>query len=458
MRMTRCALIDGTAATVTSAAMMFPSVNLAILCSVICALLSALSLMSLRSSILRLPLPAIITAAVALRLVFGLVWMLAVNIPPENVPVAGDTWEQAGADGYLQIARTLLISGEYAFEPGGEAVHNRPPVQPALLLLFGAWWPSHWYIPWMVGSAVLALCSLLAVRALARDLRFSPLATRAALLLVGFHPYLVFISKTSTFVNAAALLLPLILLTALRIPRRPLLYAPLAGLLMGVGALTHGTFLLIPFLLAILLLWNRTLPIGKRIAASAVMLLVALTVVAPWTYRNSQAFDRFIPVVTGNGYHYWKGEAIYFGGDYPMADKYEAATGRPFRERYYGAVEPEMDAVLWDLAKQDMIERPERLPLRVIIGTATYFAPWDRGAAKAAVAIVLTIPFLLLMIMLFFRRWRSGTLTLPQVAITIVLVYIVEAYSFFCAWGSYFNMLIPLAAVLLVSLWDEEDR
>ncbi len=406
----------------------------------------------------KLPVPAIITAAVLLRLTFGLFWMLAVNAPPENVPVAGDSWEQAGADGYLQIARTLLVSGEYAFEPGGPPVHNRPPVQPALLLLFGAWWPSHWYIPWMFGSALLALGSLLAVRVLARDLGFSPLATRVALLLTGFHPYLVFIAKTSTFVNAAALLLPLILLAALRIPRRPLLYAPLAGLLAGIGALTHGTFLLIPFILGTLLLWKKDLTIGRRFTASAVMLLVALTVVAPWTYRNFTTFDRFIPVVTGNGYHYWKGEAIYFGGDYPMAEKYEQATGREFRERYYGAVEPEMDAVLWDLAKRDMMERPELLPLRILIGTATYFAPWDRGVAKATISVLLTIPFLIAMIILFFRRWRSKTLTFAQLAIAAVLVYIVEAYSFFCAWGSYFNMLIPLASVLLVSLWEEKSE
>ncbi|MCB2206349.1 hypothetical protein KQI65_16515 [bacterium] len=405
-----------------------------------------------RGRLERIPVWSIIAAAIGLRLVFGLVWMLAVNVPPEDVPVAGDTWEQAGADGYLQIARTLLISGEYAFEPGGLPVHNRPPVQPIMLLIFGAWWPSHWYIPWMFGSALLCLVALFAVRALARDMHFSHISMRLMLLLVAFHPYFVFASKTSTFVNTAAALLPLILLTALRIPRRPLLYAPLAGLLMGIGALTHGTFLLIPFLLAALLLWKKDLPPLRRIAASGAMLIVALLVVAPWTYRNLVTFDRFIPVVTGNGYHYWKGEAIYFGGDYPMAGKYEQATGREFKERYYGALYPEMDAVLWDLAKKDMVERPQLLPLRIIIGTATFFAPWDRGAAKAVISILLTIPFLLAMIVLFFRRWRAHTLTFSQVAIALVLTYIVEAYSFFCAWGSYFNMLVPLAAVLLISL------
>jgi hypothetical protein len=412
--------------------------------------------MSLRSTILRLPIPAIITSAVLLRLVFGLIWMLAVNAPPENVPVSGDTWDQAGADGYLQIARTLLTTGEYAFEPGGPPVHNRPPVQVVLLMLFGAWWPSHWYIPWMFGSALLALLSMFAVRALARDLKFSPLATRLALLLAGFHPYLVFIAKTSTFVNAAALLLPAALLLVLRIPRRPLLYAPLAGLLMGVGALTHGTFLLIPFITAGMLLARKTLPFPRRLAASAFVVVLALAVVAPWAARNLRTFDRLIPVVTGNGYHYWKGEAIYFGGDYPMAGLYEKATGREFRERYYGAVDPEMDAVLWELAKKDMVARPERLPLRILIGTATFFAPWDRGLAKATVSVLLTIPFLIVMIVLFIRRWRSGTLTLEQLTIALVLTYIVEAYAFFCAWGSYFNMLIPLASILLVSLWDNE--
>lgn len=398
----------------------------------------------------RLTPPRIIGAAVVLRLAFGLVWMLFINIPPENVPVSGDTWEQAGADGYLQIARTLLLTGEYAFEPGGPPVHNRPPMQVVLQLVFGAWLPAYWYVVWMFGSALLSLGMLFALRALARDMDFGDRAQRVLLLLAGFHPYMIFISKTTTFINVAALLLVLVALLVFRIRRDPLRYAPLAGLAMGAGALAHGTFLLLPVLAAPWVMGLRTISFPRRVTAVGLIAAAALCVVAPWTVRNLQTFNRFIPVVTGNGYHYWKGDAVYFGGHYPMARLYETETGKSFEEKYYGAVDPDADAVLWRLAKEDMIARPERIPLRLLIGTWTFLAPTDGGPKKMLVSAVLNIPLVLVLLALLWRHRRS--ITREQLALAVVLLYGVEAFAFFVSWGSYFTMLLPLALLLLVSL------
>ncbi len=396
----------------------------------------------------------IIGAAVVLRLAFGLTWMLFINVPPENVPVAGDTWEQAGADGYLQIARTLLLTGEYAFEPGGAPVHNRPPLQVVLLLVFGAWWPSHWFVVWMIGSALLSLCMLLGLRALAREMTLGERAQRVLLLLAGFHPYMIFISKTTTFINVAALLLVLVVLLVLRIRRDPLRYAPLAGLAMGAGALAHGTFLLLPVLAAPYVLGLREIAFPRRAAAAGLIVAAALCVVAPWSLRNLRTFDRFIPVVTGNGYHYWKGDAVYFGGHYPMARLYKAETGKPFEEKYYGAVDPEADAVLWRLAKEDMIARPGRIPLRLLIGSWTFLAPTDGGPKKMLVSAALNIPLAFALLVLLWRRRRS--LTREQLALAAVLLYVVEAFAFFVSWGSYFTMLLPLALLLCLSLVKNE--
>ncbi|MFZ1731624.1 MAG: hypothetical protein WBQ23_04345 [Bacteroidota bacterium] len=400
----------------------------------------------------------IIGAAVLLRLVFGLVWVLFVNAPPENVPIAGDTWEQAGADGYIQIARTLLVSGEYAFAPGSFPVHNRPPMQALLLLVFGAWWPSHWFVVWIFGSALLSLAMLLGLRALAKEMNFSDRSLRLLLLLAGFHPYMIFISKTTTFINAAAVLLVIAVLLLFRIRRDPLPYSVLAGLSMGAGALTHGTFLLLPLFSAPFILSQRTIPFSRRIAATVLVIVAALIVVAPWTVRNTQTFDRFIPVVTGNGYHYWKGDAVYFGGNYPMARLYEAETGKRFEEKYYGAVDPDADAVLWKLAKADMFARPERIPLRLLIGTWTFIAPTDGGPRKMLVSALLNIPLVLILLLLFWRRLRSRTLTREQLALAFLLLYIVEAFAFFVSWGSYFTMLLPLALLLTISLFRKNHK
>ena len=402
------------------------------------------------------PPGVVIGAAVLLRLVFGLFWMLAVNAPPENVPIAGDSWHDAGADGYLQIARTLLVSGEYAFEPGGVPVHNRPPVQVLLMLIFGAWLPAHWYIVWMFGSALLSLLMLLVVRRLADDMDISPRMQKLLLVLVGFHPYLIFITKTTTFINAAALLLVLVVWLGFRISRKPIHYAIPAGLAMGAGALTHGTFLLMPLLAAPYILSRRNVRVGKRLAALTMVIICAAAVVAPWTLRNYYTFDRVIPVVTGNGYHYWKGEAVYFGGDYPMADLYVEATGRPFEEKYYGAVYPEADAVLWNLAREDMLNRPHFIPMRLLIGSGAFFAPWDGGPKKAVASAILNVPLLLFLLYFLFRRRRS--LNTEQITLMLLLLYIVEAFAFFVSWGSYFTMILPLMLLLTVSLADPLTR
>ncbi|MBN1448020.1 MAG: DUF2029 domain-containing protein [Bacteroidetes bacterium] len=396
----------------------------------------------------------IIFAAIVVRLLFGLIWMLTVNMPPENVPVSGDTWFQAGADGYLQIARTLIESGEYAFMPGGPPVHNRPPVQVLLLLVFGAWWPEYWYLIWMVGSTLLSLLMLSGLHRLTREFSLSPRLRNAVLLFAGFHPYLIFISKTTTFINAATLLLVLVTLFVLRIRHRPLVAAPFAGLFMGIGALTHGTFLLMPLLAAPYILTRQRILAIRRVAATGLLIICAAAVVAPWTMRNIRTFDRAIPVVTGNGYHYWKGDAVYFGGHYPMARLYEAETGKPFEEMYYGAVDPDADDVLWRLAKEDMTVRPERIPLRLLIGTGAFFAPWDGGPKKAVVSAVLNVPLLLLLSYGFLRALRRRQITTEQIALTVLLIYIVEAFAFFVSWGSYFTMLLPLAILLAASLFE----
>ncbi len=331
-------------------------------------------------------------------------------------------------------------------------MHNRPPVQALLLLIFGAWWPSHWFLIWMFGSALLSLAMLLGLRTLSRELDFGERAEKLLLLLAGFHPYMIFISKTTTFINAAALLLVVVVLLLFRLRREPLRYGALAGLTMGAGALTHGTFLLLPLLSAPFVLSLRRISLRQRLGACALIIAGAFVVVAPWTYRNIETFDRVIPVVTGNGYHYWKGDAVYFGGDYPMARLYEAETGRPFEEQYYGAVNPSADAVLWRLAKADMIARPERIPLRFLIGTWTFIAPTDGGTRKMVVSALLNIPLVLILLFLFWRRLRSRALSREQIALAFLLLYIVEAFAFFVSWGSYFTMLLPIALLLTVSL------
>jgi hypothetical protein len=62
------------------------------------------------------------------------------------------------------------------------------------------------------------------------------------------------------------------------------------------------------------------------------------------------------------------------------------------------------------------------------------------------------VPLAVALLVLFLRARRRRTLSREQLAIGILLVYVVAAFAFFVAWGSYFTMLLPLALLLLVSL------
>jgi hypothetical protein len=136
-----------------------------------------------------------------------------------------------------------------------------------------------------------------------------------------------------------------------------------------------------------------------------------------------------------------------------MKRVYETATGRPFTELYYGATDPEMDAVLWREAKSDMRARPERIPLRLLIGTWDFLAPWAGMRGKQLVSAVLNIPLTVAILLGMVLAWRRGRLRAPHLLLFGMLAYVVLAFAFFCSWASYFTMLVPVGVVLGVALW-----
>jgi hypothetical protein len=80
--------------------------------------------------------------------------------------------------------------------------------------------------------------------------------------------------------------------------------AAVAGLLWGVAILTRETALYFLVVAAAWMVWGRGLP-GRRRAA--LLVVTALVVVAPWTYRNWVVFRAFIPVSIQGGQNLFQG-------------------------------------------------------------------------------------------------------------------------------------------------------
>jgi 4-amino-4-deoxy-L-arabinose transferase-like glycosyltransferase len=394
----------------------------------------------------------IILSAVMLRLVFCFLFIGVVesfDVPP----LEGETRERAGADGYIQIARTWYESGEYSFESGTGPAHGRPPVQPFLMLIFGAWSTHQWLYVWFAGSALINLGYLVVLHRLGALMRLPVAWNNLLLLSAGFHPYLVFISKSTTFINAATLVLAASVLLFFAIPRNFRVFSLLCGLVCGVGALTHGSFMILPAVLIAAVLARREMKLRRRFASAILIALACAAAVLPWTIRNYRHFHRIIPSATGAGLQYWIGDAAYFRTEFKGDSLFRERTGRDLRVMPYSrTMNAEDDAVLVGLAKEHMRRDPVHLAERLAIGYLAFWAPWDTGRMKALVSGILNYPLVLAALFLFCAGAIRKKLAFDHVALGAVIFSFVSVFAFFTAYGSYFAMLLPLLLLLMAKL------
>lgn len=104
----------------------------------------------------------------------------------------------------------------------------------------------------------------------------------------------------------------------------------LPGALFGGLALTRPEYLGVAIVLAIVVLARGIGAEWRRAAAQAAVLLAGVAlVVAPWTFRNAVALDRFVPISTGGGQVLFAGSYMPSGGD-------PERVGREVLERHPG--------------------------------------------------------------------------------------------------------------------------
>jgi 4-amino-4-deoxy-L-arabinose transferase-like glycosyltransferase len=411
-----------------------------------------------RTSLDRVKEWQLIVAGMLVRLAFCLLWVTLFPSPYYG-PVAGNNFFAAGSDGYIQIARTLYLSGEYTFSPGDPPVHNRPPLHPVVMLIFGAWSAEHWYIFWFVGTALLSGAFMTLILALGRMLGLTPAQNKVVLLLLAFHPYLIFASKATTFIMEAAVLMPLVIYLFLRGLRGSGWTAFLAGLACGLGALTHGSFLLLPGILGVLTLLWRKPAWSRKLASVGLLLLGTALLVLPWTARNYYQFHRFIPVVTGQGILYWLGDFDFTGRDeYRLGLFFKRTTGREPDIAFSGFKDPDDDALLWALARKDMLERPGNSLRRTALGAYGFWAPWIPSKEKGLVCGAMNLPVVLAVVVLLLRNLMQRRLQFDHIVLAFVILYINLVFAFFLAVISYFVMVLPLLLLLLVCLLAPSQR
>jgi 4-amino-4-deoxy-L-arabinose transferase-like glycosyltransferase len=252
-------------------------------------------------------------AGLAVRLVFLLV-------EPATGPVADErTW--------TDWAR-IVASDRVGFSPFRTRMIFHPPLYPYFLAvplsLFGTLEAAKW---------AQAIVATLLVPALGRigALLFGARAGLVAAAMAAFYPEVVWFSVHFWVENLFLVLLWWAferLFVADDTGKRTA--AIVGGLLWGLAILTRETGL---YFLPLAGLWMALSPRREGAPArSALFVLSALLVVAPWTYRNWVAFRAFVPVSTAGGLNLFQGNARLTRQE--VYDLYEAVQGRIEQYRF----------------------------------------------------------------------------------------------------------------------------
>jgi 4-amino-4-deoxy-L-arabinose transferase-like glycosyltransferase len=281
---------------------------------------------------------ALLAVALVLRLaVAGATFDTRTTLDPADFSHNG--WSIAQGQGLPQSNRA----------PAGGVSAYRPPAYP---LFLGAVYASVGreapeiarLVQALLGTIAVGLIGLIAARIWGR--RVGMLALGIAAL----APPLVILS---TALVSEALFVPLTLgavLAALEARRssRPLRWALLTGVLVGVAELTRTNALLLLPPLAIAL-WTAQPSRGRRAAMRvSAMLAAAVLTVVPWTVRNLLTVHAFVPVSTEVGYT--------LAGTYNQASRADQHWPAVWKEAEHGA-SPEYATIVFNASTQRWNER-----------------------------------------------------------------------------------------------------
>ena len=389
------------------------------------------------------------------RLVFVFSFLLTTACPNYD-PLVGQTAMTTGVDGYVQIARTIVTTGQYAFEPGAPPVPFRPPMQPLLMAVFGAWSPEHWHIIWLTFSVALGTGTLCVLWMCARLTDLPPGLTNLLLLAAALHPYLIFATRVPGIPQALIFMTTLVLFGLLRFSRSNGKQPIQTGMIWGLAALTHGCFLpLLPPMCAILAITLR----GNwkvRLGRTALMGATALLIIAPWTLRNQKTFGRWIPVATGGALQYWIADYVYFRKRPDESNAFQRITadfqknqGRQLNIIHGGILNLTDDEMLVKEAKQQIRSQPSILAARALKGSLLFWTTMDGGLKKAIIVSLMSLPLILLGLGLMVKVIMKRAWTAEYILAVLLMIGYWGLFAMVQAVGPYFVAISPCLLLVI---------
>jgi 4-amino-4-deoxy-L-arabinose transferase-like glycosyltransferase len=246
--------------------------------------------------------------AVALALVLLLGFGLRLGLT-----VAIRAWEQPSFMEHRQIAINLLIGEGFSFRDWGyfgPSSVQSPPYPVLLALLYRAFGPdaASAHIAAMIINALAGTLAALLSYFMVLSLRGSKSVALLTAFLVAVWPTQVY---AVTVVQAIALIIAgtvaSIWLWYRAIDTQRLGPWIGFGIIGCLAALTEPVLLPAMALSGLLVLFHPSLPWPIRLRNAAMLLLIAITIIGPWTYRNWLVHGSFSPIKATFWVNVWKG-------------------------------------------------------------------------------------------------------------------------------------------------------
>jgi 4-amino-4-deoxy-L-arabinose transferase-like glycosyltransferase len=213
------------------------------------------------------------------------------------------------------------------------------------------------------------------------------------------------------------------------------LYLILAGLLLGAAALTRPFALLAGPLFALVLIIHAG---WRGLAASAVLGLATVLVVAPWTYRNSQVHQRFVLIATNGGSTFYGGNNDRVVQEWRNFGSWLSTVDLPGRAEIEAAPdEVSHDAVEWRLGREWVINNPGAALLSVPLklGRLAVWLP-DFDGGRSYYIVVRAVGYVPFLVLIGIGVWRGRRLMTGPGWWLLHVTVLATAVTAIIFWGS----------------------
>lgn len=345
---------------------------------------------------------------------------------------------------YGEIARNLVTDGEYAIWGLRSWM---PPLYPALMAA-SMYLFTEPFLALEIFQAVLSTFSGLLLYWLAKEL-FDERTGYVALLGFALYPPLaVKVAYVDPITVEMALVCAAFLLLARARSRGDLPEVAVAGLLLGLAALSRPVLLVAAPAIAATGIWAMNGKKGRGVLFLATFCLAVL----PWTARNYAVHEEIVLVSSNGGFNFWIGNSSLATGEAYAVDGEPIWTKMPaeLQERLGGRGEVERDRMLYREGWSWIRREPVKF-VRLCLQRATYFW-WFRPQAgkgqhgQVAVSWVIGYKVLYGVLLLLAvvgtalarKRWRDF---LPFWALLTALTFV---YALFFVHTRYRMVIEPL--------------